>query len=70
MNTHLVNSYDALIKIVKEDPSAQSPAEPNAVRERQYADDYLDETPNSAKAIRLKKQIVDGSRRHLEKQYD
>ena len=40
-----------------------------AVRERQYAKDYLDETPNSGKSIAIRKQILEGSRRFLEQSF-
>lgn len=40
-----------------------------AVKERQFADQYLNETPNSAEAIAVRKRIIAGSRSCLEKQY-
>lgn len=39
------------------------------VKERQFANDYLSETPNSAEAIAVRKRIISGSRSCLEKQY-
>lgn len=55
----LADSYDALIEIVGE----------TGAKERQFADDYLDEVPNSAKSMNIRKRIIDGSRRCLEKSY-
>ena len=39
------------------------------VKERIYADLYLDENPNSADSITIRKRILSGSRRYLEEQY-
>lgn len=39
------------------------------VKERQFAKDYLSETPNSAESIAVRKRIISGSRSCLEKQY-
>lgn len=58
------------MSIVKECPEAVDFADPRAIKERQYADEYLDEMPNSAKSMNMRKRIIDGSRRALEKQYD
>ena len=55
----LAHSYDALMEIT---------GETNA-KERQFADDYLDEVPNSARSMNIRKRIIDGSRRCLEKSY-
>ena len=55
----LSDAYDALMEIVAE----------SKAKERQYADDYLDEIPNSARNIKIRKRIIDGSRRCLEKAF-
>lgn len=55
----LADAYDALVEI----------AEESKAKERQYANDYLDEIPNSAKAIKTRKRVIDGSRRCLEKAF-
>lgn len=49
-----------------EKPNIINPSEPGAIKERQYAEDYLEESSKSLKAIGLKKQILDGSRCFLE----
>lgn len=64
---HLIEAYRALKHIVKEDPSAQRPSDPNAVRERQYAKSYLEDSPG--KSVALRKQILDGSRSYLEESF-
>ncbi|KAH0558466.1 hypothetical protein GP486_004879, partial [Trichoglossum hirsutum] len=45
--SQLVDAYKALIEIVKENSKAINVTDPDAIRERQFAADYLDETPNS-----------------------
>ncbi|KAM0800284.1 Nup93/Nic96-domain-containing protein [Usnea florida] len=55
----LADSYDALVQIVGE----------SEAKERQFADEYLDEVPNSAKSVNIRKRIIDGSRRYLEKSF-
>lgn len=55
----LVDSYNALVEITGE----------SEAKERQFADEYLDEVPNSAKSMNIRKRILDGSRRCLEKSY-
>lgn len=65
----LVDAYKALIEITGEDVSAQRPSDPGAVRERQYMSDYLDELPNSKKSIAIKKRILAGSKRFMEKSF-
>ena len=65
----LVHSYKALVQITGEDLAKESTAEPGAVRERQYATAYLDDTqsPNGKMAVR--KRILNGSCRFLEQLY-
>lgn len=55
----LGDAYDALMEIVGE----------HQAKQRQFAEDYLDETPNSAKVTKIRKRILDGSRRCLEKAF-
>jgi len=55
----LADAYDALVDIVGE----------HRAKQRQFADDYLDETPNSARLMKIRKMIIDGSRRCLEKAF-
>ena len=55
----LADSYDALMEIVGE----------TSAKERQFANEYLDEVQNSARSMSIRKRIIDGSRRCLEKSY-
>ena len=55
----IVDAYNAIIEIAKEGEAS----------ERQYADEYQDELPNSVKSIKMRKQIIDGSRQSLEKAF-
>jgi nuclear pore complex protein Nup93 len=65
----LFSAYQALIGIVNESPQILSPSEPGAIKERQYAEDYLEESSKSRNAIELKKRILEGSRSFLEKTF-
>ncbi len=55
--------------MVKENPEVTSLTDPRAVRERQFADEYLDESTQSRSALNVRQTILDGSRRALEKQF-
>lgn len=46
-----------------------SRSDPGAIKERHYAEDYLDDSTNSRKSAALKKQILEGSRQFLEKRF-
>lgn len=63
---HLIDAYRALKEIVRENTNIQRPSEPGAVRERQYADNYLDDDTNSGRSIEMRKQILDGSLKFLQ----
>ncbi|KAL6718307.1 nuclear pore complex subunit [Lecanora helva] len=55
----LGDAYNALMEIAAE----------GKAKGRQYADDYLDEAPNSGKAVKIRKNVINGSRRCLEKAF-
>jgi len=57
----IFHAYQALREITKESASA--------VKERQYSEAYLEESPRAAKATNLRKQIVEGARTYLEKAF-
>lgn len=59
-------AYRALISITHEDPTAANLSDPQAIRERAFAQDYLNENSHSRGATHLRKRIVDGSRSFLE----
>ena len=65
----LVNAFKALAEITGEDASKESWAEPGAIKPRQYARDYLDETPNAKGPSGIRSRIINGSRSFLEKSY-
>ncbi|KAH8820449.1 Nup93/Nic96-domain-containing protein [Xylogone sp. PMI_703] len=65
----LVKAYRALIEIIGENPTVESFSDAAAVKERQLADGYLDEIQNSQKRVKIKKMILRGSTRYLEKQF-
>ncbi|MCJ1415720.1 hypothetical protein MMC32_002052 [Xylographa parallela] len=67
--SQLIDAYRAVIEIVKENPAAPDLIDSRAVKERQYAEEYLDETSTSAKAFKIRRMIIDGSRKALEKQF-
>ncbi|EMC93060.1 hypothetical protein BAUCODRAFT_125989 [Baudoinia panamericana UAMH 10762] len=64
--TMLINAYKALISITGEDASKDNLSEPGVIKERQYARDYLDETPGSKPQTAVRKRIINGSRAFLE----
>lgn len=65
----LVNTYNALVHITNEDISKVSMSDPGAVKERQYAVDYLDDSPHSKGNMAIRKRIINGSRAFLEAQF-
>lgn len=65
----LVHSYQALISITGEKAEVKSASDPSAVKERQFAKQYLDDTPASAESTSMRKRILNGSRKCLENIY-
>jgi nuclear pore complex protein Nup93 len=63
----LVKAYRALIEIVSEKSDVVELSDPLAVKEREYATAYLDENPNSGSNLRIRKRILAGGTRCLEK---
>ncbi|KAI7225559.1 NIC-domain-containing protein, partial [Hortaea werneckii] len=63
----LINAYKALVQITGEDATKENAADPGAVKERQYATDYLDDNPNARGRLDIRKRIIGGSRKFLEK---
>ncbi|POR31131.1 Nucleoporin NIC96 [Tolypocladium paradoxum] len=66
---HVVEAYRAMIEIVGEDPEAENSLNNATAKERQFAGMYLDENANSAQSIEMRKRILHGSNRFLEKQF-
>lgn len=65
--SQVLDAYQALSEIVEDQATGSKPS--SVAQERRFAEDYLDETPNSAKAMGIRRRIINGSRRCLEKQY-
>ncbi|KAI4232000.1 MAG: hypothetical protein LQ349_005254 [Xanthoria aureola] len=65
----LIDAFKALIEIVREPSNPQNASQTDVPKQRQFLDDYLDETPNSARQVEIRKRILDGSRRSLEQQF-
>ena len=57
------------MEIIHEQPTIVDSWAAGAVRQRQFMNAYLDEVPGSALSTDMKKSIVAGSRRYLEKRY-
>ncbi|KAI5457984.1 Nup93/Nic96-domain-containing protein [Mariannaea sp. PMI_226] len=66
---HVVEAYLAVMEIVGEDPTAESTLNNATAKERGFAELYLDENPNSAKSVEMRKRILTGANRFLEKQF-
>ncbi|GAM33251.1 hypothetical protein TCE0_003f00017 [Talaromyces pinophilus] len=62
----LAGAYQALISITGESRNVTSFGEPGAIKEREFAGDYLNELNTSKGATSLRKRIVEGSRVYLE----
>lgn len=65
----IFDAYQALINVVGEKPSISGAEDPLAVKERHYADSYLEESTKSRTAIKLKQRIIEGSRTYLEQMF-
>ncbi|EZF28009.1 hypothetical protein H112_00106 [Trichophyton rubrum D6] len=65
----LTEAYHALISITDEPASSVGYFEPGALRPRQFAKDYREDGPNSIEALKMRKQIITGSRKHLERSF-
>ncbi|KJZ77758.1 hypothetical protein HIM_02935 [Hirsutella minnesotensis 3608] len=64
---HVVEAYRAVVSIVEENPEAEDPR--STATERKFARKYLDENPQSGDSIEMRKTILHGSNRFLEKQF-
>lgn len=65
-NSMLIHAYKALAQITGEDPTKENQSDPGAIKPRQYARDYLDDTANAKGPIAVRKRIINGSRTFLE----
>lgn len=66
---HLVEAYQAIMEMVGEDPEAQTLAGNATAKERQFSKQYLDLSTNSQNSIEMRKRILQGASRFLEKKF-
>ncbi|KAF4981182.1 hypothetical protein FZEAL_2951 [Fusarium zealandicum] len=66
---HVVEAYLAVMEIVGENPDAETTLNNATAKEREFADMYLNENPNSAKSVEMRKRILTGANTFLEKQF-
>ncbi|KAL4939548.1 hypothetical protein BDV06DRAFT_34535 [Aspergillus oleicola] len=65
----LFDAYRALISIIGESADVLDISDPGAIKERQFSEEYLNESPKSQQAVNLRKRIVEGSRKFLESSF-
>lgn len=67
---HFISAYGALISITAEatELEASMPGS-KTPKPRSFAKDYLDDQPNSVASVRMRKRILDGSRKYLESKF-
>ncbi|KAI1751171.1 Nup93/Nic96-domain-containing protein [Xylaria castorea] len=65
----LVDAYHAAMSIVGENPDAETFAGDATARERQFKDNYLDPNDKSAGSLQMRRRILDGANRFLEKKF-
>ena len=66
---HIVEAYRAVIDIVGEDAAPDAAPGFSTAKERQFAEMYLDENPNSQQSVDMRKRILSGANVFLEKQF-
>lgn len=65
----LADAYNAMVDIIGENPEADAPGADATAHERQYASSYLDPNPNSPHAVAVRKYILVGANRFLERKF-
>lgn len=66
---HLVDAFRAMVDIVGENPDADAPGADATAQERQYAGSYLDPNANSEHTLAIRKRILVGANRFLERKF-
>ncbi|KAH7138988.1 Nup93/Nic96-domain-containing protein [Dendryphion nanum] len=66
---HFTNAYDALTFIAQESGNLHEQSRHQGARARKFMEMYTDDSPNSPNSINMRKQILNGSRAHLEKKF-
>jgi nuclear pore complex protein Nup93 len=65
---HVVKAYNAVIEMIGENISDDQPGG-FSMKERCFAEAYLNENPTSSKSVEMRKRILTGANRHFEKQF-
>ncbi|KAE9977533.1 hypothetical protein BLS_001320 [Venturia inaequalis] len=63
----LLHSYEAIISVTKEPDEEKTWLDPGAVRERHFVRNYLDDDSKSPRSLKMRNDIINGSRTCLEK---
>lgn len=66
---HLVDAYRAMVDVVGENPDADAPGADATAQERQYAGSYLDPNANSEHTLAIRKRILAGANKFLERKF-
>ncbi|KAH6885915.1 Nup93/Nic96-domain-containing protein [Thelonectria olida] len=66
---HVVEAYLAVTEIVGEDPTAETTLNNATAKEREFSQMYLDENSNSPQSVEMRRRILTGANRFLEKQF-
>ncbi|KKA31169.1 hypothetical protein TD95_002290 [Thielaviopsis punctulata] len=66
---HVAEAYQAMVAVVDEDPEAETALNGATASARQFARMYMDENPTSADSIAMRKRILSGANRFLERQF-
>ncbi|KAI9695263.1 MAG: hypothetical protein M1820_008782 [Bogoriella megaspora] len=61
-----VAAYQAIAQIVEENANVLRPTDPGAIKQRDYAKQYLDDSPMSRDSIFIRRRILKGSQTYLE----
>ncbi|KAI0433281.1 Nup93/Nic96-domain-containing protein [Xylaria sp. FL1042] len=65
----LVDAYHAAMSIVGENPNAETFTGDATARERQFKESYLDLNEKSAPSLQMRRRILDGANRFLERKF-
>ncbi|CAJ2511534.1 Uu.00g071590.m01.CDS01 [Anthostomella pinea] len=65
----LVDAYHAAMSIVDENPEAETFAGDATAKERQFKDNYLDPNDKSLASVTMRRRILNGANRFLEKKF-
>ncbi|KAH8178270.1 nup93/Nic96 domain-containing protein [Sarocladium implicatum] len=66
---HIAEAYLAMMDVAGEDPDAETTLDGATAKEREYAEMYLDDNPNSPNSVEMRKRILQGANVFLERQF-